>query len=637
MEKRGQVTMFIILGIIIVAVGVTVFTLKDYIFKSEFEREAGKLGLVDDLIPIYNSYRQCVVDVTNEGIDIIALQGGYIDIPEYEYVPNPLIPFSNKLDVFGNEALEVAYWFYETGNGIQTKRIPSLAEMEYSLSEYVNENLYLCTLNFTDYGGYKINDFGNFDTDVQIDDYKVFVEVKSDFNIDYKGINQEFDDLKVGVDSSLGYLYSKAVEMYDKQMNEDYFEGKTMDVLVVYEDIPYSGESFSCSPRVWNKQNVENDLKEIIEVNVDAVGKFDETYYEFDLGDSKLDTSFTYMKEWPFYLDINGGEDILKEESAFGENSQAANFLMAFFCLNNYHFIYDIKYPVLATLNRDGLDFQFAFEVVLDNNQAKENLLGMETLPELDNKICDYKNTLVHLYVVDYETEEFLDGVNVKFGCVGSSCDVGKTSLGEFGDYRLSDYMPSCVNADIKTYKDGYHFGKLTLSTNEEVSSFIFMKPYHDLDVEVKIVDGGIVREPDDNENVFVNFINEGDEFSQFLNGDNVDLIKGNYVIRSYIMRETGSPIKIEGDTVESCVDVPKAGVLRVLGVKEKKCFTNELEDIELDQVLVGGNEFEWSFDGGNNLVVYVTFDGVPKTVNEMGEIYMKIFDQNRVRYPEVI
>ena len=629
--------MFIILGIIIVAVGVTVFSLKDYIFKSEFERDADKFKVVEDFEIIYDVYQSCVSDLAKDGIGLMALQGGYIDIPNYEYVVNPLIPFSNKLDVFDNGALEVAYWFYETGNGIQTKRIPALDEMELSLENYIDENLYFCAFYFEDFPEYELNNFENFDVDVEINDYMVFIELKSNFDVDYKGLNQKFDDVKIALDSSLGYLYSKAVEVYNKQMQEDYVEYKTLDFLIIYDDIPYSGESFSCNPRVWNKQTVEKDFKEILEINIDAISNVNDKYYEFDLGDGSLDVGFSYNKKWPFYMDINGGEDMLTEESVFGENSQAADFLMALFCLNNYHFIYDIKYPVLTRLSKDGLDFQFAFEVIVDNNQPKENLLGMETLPEVDNQICDSKNTWINLNVIDYESDELLDDARIKFSCVGTSCDVGETSFDEFGSYSFSGYMPSCVNADIKTYKEGYHFGSLTLDTNEEASNYVYMKKLHNMNIDLKIVDGGNAREVYDDEIVFVNFINEEDGFSQFLNGNNVDLIVGDYIIRSYIMKESRDPIKIEGDTVESCVDVPKSGVLGALGVKEKKCFTSELEDIELDQVLIGGNEFEWSYDGGSNVVIYVTYDKMPNTVNEMGDIYTRIFDKERVRYPEVI
>jgi len=636
--KKGQATMFILLGIVIVVLFIGVYSLKDYILKSEFEREADKLKVSDDFIPLYNSYRECVTDVADKGIVLMASQGGYIDIPRYEYVVNPLVPFSNKLDVFNDEIFEVSYWFYETGNGIQTSNIPTLNGMENELSKYISDNLYTCLLNLSGYDSYAINDIGDFDTDVQINDYKVFIEVKSNLNVDYKGLNEKFDNLKISVDSSLGYLYSKALELYNKEDNENYIEEKTIDYLVIYDQIPYSGESFNCNPRVWSKQNVEQDFKGILEVNTDAIGKIDDAYYWIDLDDNNLDISVMYRRDWPFFMEINGGQEILKEESAFGENSDAANFLNAFFCLNNYHFIYDIKYPVMFTLNKNGLDFNFAYEAIIDNNQPKQNLLGMEELSLEDNKVCDYRNQLFTFYILDSETNEFLDNVNIKLSCVGSSCDIGKTSLDESNEYSLTAQVPSCINADIKTYKEGYNSGSSILSTNEEGLGYIYMKKYHNLDVNLKIIDNGEIRDVYDDESVFVSFINEEDKFNQFLDKETIDLIKGDYTIRAYIMKEANEKILVKGDNVEYCTTMPRSGILGVLGATQKKCFTSKLDDVELDQVLVGGNEFKWTYEGtGERLDLYVTYDKIPNTVSEMGDIYEKVFDESRVTYPEVV
>jgi len=633
---KGQVTLFIILGIIVAAAFIGVFVFKDYILKSEFERESAKIGVAEEFTPLYESYMGCVEEIADDGIIILASQGGYINIPKYEYLVNPFIPFSNKLDVFGDEAIEVAYWFYETGTGIQTQKIPSLEEMQNELNEYIEDNLHICTLNFTGYSGYTINDFENFDINTQINDGKIFVEILSDFNVDYKGVNQEFDDVKVVVGSSLGYVYSKAVELYSKQMEENYFEEKTIDYLVVYDDIPYSGTHLDCNPRVWNKQNVEKDFKEILEVNTEAVANVNEKYYNFDLGDNNLGVNFMYIKDWPFFMEINGGEEVLKEESAFGD-SQAAEFLSALFCLSDYRFIYDIKYPILATVSKNGLDFQFAFEVIIDNNQPKYNLLGSDLI-ELDDSICDAKNVPFIFYISDYENYESLNDVDVKFSCLGSSCDLGETESDGFGDYGLDTYVPPCINANIKTYKEGYHTGSLTLNTNEEGIGYLYMKPTHSLDLRIKIIENGNIREPYDDENVFINFIDEEDGFNYFLQGGSVDLVMGDYIIRSYIMKKSNKPLTIKGETVKHCSNIPKGGVLGVLGFTEKKCFETELEDVEMEQVLVGGNEFSWSYEGsGTQITVYVNYDGVPNTITEMNSNYEKLFNQNRVRYPELI
>ena len=57
---KAQVTIYVILGIVIVATLAGVFILKDYVLKSQFERESEKFNIGDDFVPIYNSYQNCV-------------------------------------------------------------------------------------------------------------------------------------------------------------------------------------------------------------------------------------------------------------------------------------------------------------------------------------------------------------------------------------------------------------------------------------------------------------------------------------------------------------------------------------------------------------------------------------------------
>ena len=93
-----------------------------------------------------------------------------------------------------------------------------------------------------------------------------------------------------------------------------------------------------------------------------------------------------------------------------------------------------------------------------------------------------------------------------------------------------------------------------------------------------------------------------------------------------------------EGEEVEYCSDIPKGGVLGFLGFKENKCFKSELEPVELDQILIGGNEFKWNYEvDAVEMIIYITYDSIPKTVTDMADVYKNIFDENRVRYPELI
>ena len=213
---RGQVTIYVILGIVIVAALAGVFLLKDYILKSEFEREIDKLGFNDEIEVVYDYFVDCIGEVTYDGLTIIASQGGYLNIEDYRYPVNPLVPFTNRLDVFGNGGLEVPYWFYESSNGVQELRIPTIEGVQGELNEYIGNNINVCTNNFSLFEEYGIKGFDEFDVETEIKSDKVYVKINTDLTIDYKDVEQKINGLYVVVDSDFGLLFNDAVNLFRK-------------------------------------------------------------------------------------------------------------------------------------------------------------------------------------------------------------------------------------------------------------------------------------------------------------------------------------------------------------------------------------------------------------------------------------
>ena len=90
MNKRGQVTLFVIIGIVLLVSGISVFFLKDYVLKSEFERQMERsLALPEKAAEVNTFVLSCIEDVTQEAVGLIGQQGGYIDVPKEE------VPFSD--------------------------------------------------------------------------------------------------------------------------------------------------------------------------------------------------------------------------------------------------------------------------------------------------------------------------------------------------------------------------------------------------------------------------------------------------------------------------------------------------------------------------------------------------------------
>ena len=93
----------------------------------------------------------------------------------------------------------------------------------------------------------------------------------------------------VSVDSSLKELYDIAVEILSEENNNYFLEEKTLDLLVVYDEIPFSGIDFECSPRIWSKRNVIQTLKDVVHLNIGFLkikgtsSISDDIYYNLDL------------------------------------------------------------------------------------------------------------------------------------------------------------------------------------------------------------------------------------------------------------------------------------------------------------------------------------------------------------------
>ena len=627
MKKRGQVSIYVILGLIIVISVAAVYLISNYVVKNEFDREKEQIQVVEGFEPVKNYLDSCIAEITLQGAELMGLQGGYINIPEDNLPVNPVIPFSNKLDIFGNAQLSVPYWFYETANGIQKQQIPSINEMQNQLANYINSNLNNCLGNFTAFEGYEVVNFEAISTNVEITDNKIFVRMLTNININYQGLGVSFDRFLTSVNSPLGKLYKTANVVFSKENNDNFFEQKTIDMLVLYDELPYSGESFSCSPRVWFIENIKNDMKQIVRANVEAVNPRNTGYFDYDVNTGSAVVEFKYDERWRLDVSVDGGEQVLKEESAFGQGNPAAAFLSTLFCLNNYHFIYDIKYPILVTLNEDNFLFQYALQVIIDNNQPRENKLGMEYLGNTDSRVCNSPSVRSIINVRDSNTGVSLENAKVDLSCVGAVCDLGSS-----GREGLSVLVPSCVNAQISASKEGYHKASITLDTLDESIVTLDLKPYQKKQLEIKVIEGNSIRSARSDEFVTFNLVNSDENYNIFTNNEEteISLLPGRYHIQSFIVKNYPNGLKLNAQTIEYCQDLPKTGILGIIGITEKKCFSTELEATELEQVIVGGVEFDFEINQdelnqANKLTLYTIYNRAPSNVKELTDLYAQI------------
>jgi hypothetical protein len=561
-NKKGQVTLFIILGIIIVVVVLSIFF---------FRGKVSSPKISPNIEPIQANFLNCIERGTLAGISILESKGGYIENPLF--VPgSTYMPFSSELDFLG---VQIPYWYYISGNNLEYEQIPSLQDMEKQLENYLEQKLINC--NFEEYKnqGYSIEN-ENLEVDVSIDDESVFVEVNSDLNVGFENEIYLMEDFSVEVDSFLGTLYEDAKKIYELEMENYFLENYSLDVLYLYA--PVTGVELGCSPLFWNVDEFYGNLSEAIVGNIGALknkGREDD-YFALNLPiDSEI--NLITSSSWPTTFEVTNSDNNILVAKPIG-NQEGLGILG--FCYVPYHFVYNWRFPVLIQVSRFDEVFQFPLPIIIDRNMPKEGKKGNSYAEEVSN-ICEYKNNEMVISVYDSELNPI--DANVSYQCFGVNCYIGKTNEG-----KLKEFFPQCVNGVVKVSSDGFKDSYVKTDINQTEVVFILDREY-ELDLEI------ISQEGFYSGNAIINFIGEDSTFSlAYPEQKKVTLSEGKYEIEVYLYSE--SSLIFEETTTEYCVDVPSSGIKGYFGFEEKECVESIIPEQEIENILIGGGKIEYYF-----------------------------------------
>ena len=638
-DKKAQVTVFVVVGlIIIVLAGISYYYSENLIEKLRESEIFETTTLPLEVKGVEGLVNICIDKISRFGLEIIGQQGGYIALPEPKLV-TPINPFSNVLDIFPGSNIGVVYWIVQGANGLMETLMPPRQLMELELEKYIDANLDNCV----DFSNLDFNILsGDVRSDVKVLNEEVRINLEYPLEIDFEDKIFRLRDFNGAVKTPLGELYETAIEITNKENENFFLEERTIDFINVYDEIPYSGVDFECSPRRWKREDIINDLKGILDVNINSFrvkdtkdSEVEDKYRLLELIDQADDVNvnFEYSQNWPLLIDITPDDNIVQGDSfnrgVFGK------FLTQFFCLNSYNVIYDLKYPVLVTLEKDDYTFQFATQVIVDNNQARENKLEIDQSYDTNPIICQNPLTNIKVFALGINPDNSLidlKDAKVSYKCSTTICKIGETR--QFNDATfLESKFPQCINGQLIVEKEGYAISQTELSTNQESTISVLMKPIYEKTFEVRVIENNVPRKPFKDEQIIINFRNQEDNHYETISypGANiVKLIDGNYEIEAHTIFETENGIFIQGKELETCVDSPRDGVLGLIGLTEKKCDKVSIEGLEINQVFTGGAKFSWNaykedLSEDNELILYINGFGIPSNVDELNNVLTKI------------
>ena len=191
MEKRGQVTIFIILGVVLIS------TIGIFLYFSEFSLMSlinmGTESIPSEILPIYEFVNDCVKSSGEETLYLIGQQGGYPYLPE------------SSLDI------DIPYYF-DGENSI----LPSKETIEEQIGNYINLKIFFCTKSFIDFLDFEVAQ-NLASTEVIILDNVVNIQVNYPLNIKKGDTTYQLSEFKETFDIRLGTIYKTAEEITSLQ------------------------------------------------------------------------------------------------------------------------------------------------------------------------------------------------------------------------------------------------------------------------------------------------------------------------------------------------------------------------------------------------------------------------------------
>lgn len=517
MKKRGQVALFIVIGMVLLILG----SLISYWVYSV--NVVDKRIIPDDIKPVTNYVDLCVELTSKEAIERMGVQGGYIEIPD-SIRNNPY----SYIEVLPGSPFLLPMWYYKGNSRLPTK-------LDEQISDYVEENLKGCLRGFRGLEQeFEITDTDELRAETVIgrDDVLVTLEYPLEITSKAQGTTTKYSKYLAKLDVSLKDVFDLAKAIMKAENEQMFFEDLVINLMVLQPEIPFSDMSFSCGRKTWLEHHVRTTLSELITANMPRVrvagtdhepfalplseyseyDRFDDIAGE-DIGETELpniDELPPDMYEYKqMYWELGGKkyEDLEvnfifdspikmrvrpSDNGIMRSNMGRAGDFIRFMCINVWHFTYDVEFPITVSVRDpdafagEGYNFNFAFPVYINHNQGDRTNFGIMDYIEKDYEpdFCeDTGDEQIKIYVKDPVRED-IRYANITFECGRFSCPLGVTDL-EAPGFKLSTYLPrNCVPGNIIAEKEGYLKAEKDIRRGDD-RVIVDMTPMQKLDVKV--------------------------------------------------------------------------------------------------------------------------------------------------------
>jgi len=534
--KKGQITVFIIIGLIILfVIGTVLYVTRTRVTKEFVAARPAVLELPQKVQPLRDLVEVCIERLAVDGLRRIGDQGGYVDISHIPY--NAAEPTDGRAIQFSPGAGPVvAYWWHMKSKNtceqdciFDSERPPLYRAggtygIETQLDKYINNNLKACVGNFEEFRrqGCTVQERAPPEVTTNVAEEDIFFVGKYPLRAICDEQTFDVEDYYVSVNLNLKEIYNLATDLTNFQSENFMLEQATKTLLTTYGGVqadrlpPIRALNVGPpSPSVyWVKIDVLEKIKGLLMsyiplIQVSSVGNYnyisappgtrDPEFFELTYNRQffiplntthrSVEVRFTYLDWWKPYFDINCKGQICRADSASG-------FDFIPFSINRYQFAYDISYPVLVEIRNpralDGAGYSFKFFLEENMRNSKEfagDLPKLEAASSIKppSIFCDPDQRTsgeISLFVKDGVDLNPMDGATVSFNCGGNNCNLGKTD--EEG--MFTSKFPRCLGGAILITKADYATHAQAFDTSGEKTRHvdILLEPVRTLQATIK-------------------------------------------------------------------------------------------------------------------------------------------------------
>ena len=465
--KKAQITLFALIGLAILLVIVLILYINGGV-----DLQSALQGSKTDQVTAF--VEDCISQVSDEALNRLGQQGGYLDVDQFEIYRAQYDPFNSNVLSLGDGALFLPYWLYQRDNGQDRSEIPQLYKsytddnsIQDQLEQYITMNVNLCLNDFNEFKGQgmQITAQKELQTSVIIGETDVTIAVTYPLQVSASSAvvaekNQKsytLEKFSASKSVRLKKIYELGRDIVVHETESVFMEGSVRKLMAAYSrnddsSFPpmYGGiEVKECSELdYWLVEDIKEDFKTMLQHNLPfmridntatqpiVVTQADEADVEkrkvrqgvYDGLRTKIsnkdyqgiETWFNFHPSYPFdlYLGSNG---------AVFPSRLKVDALLLNFCIFDYSFIYDITFPLVislqdtqSSLNNKPYFFQFPVQVILKENYPRVRVLDLiapdfePSASECSGKYPTSGNTVS---VTDAKTNKPVEKALIYFQC----------------------------------------------------------------------------------------------------------------------------------------------------------------------------------------------------------------------------